>query len=592
MAEQEKAQLTPDMVEGFPVNNPKAKIVKDRDHIRVVERQYYWDKSKARGLEKRKYLGYIVDRVYYDNATYLSLFKRNGKKRLVPVHKQTQTPAAQDEAQSFIAPLETRLACEFPLYWVVAKDIGLLDDLSLVWGEHTANAILSIAFHWMHTAHNAAYLYESWSPGKLLPLTDNIPAKEMTEFFDSLLSIAGWRKTFFQARVARLPENEMLSFDATEIATDAQEISYAQYGKGKEGGYQKQVGLIVLMGHRSKMPVLFRVLPGNITDVSTVSDMLFRFDEITDKKRVFAAVLDRGYCSLDNIARFIDQKSRVIIATKTNIQWVRDGMEAVLPHLWMAHSRIKNKSCWGHSVPIKKAFSDGKTRKFWLQVYRSDSKSHIENENFFKTLDKFECAWNSYNPNEDVRKTLVNTLTKNPLLKYYENNQGKPGIDTLVRNHSTIDEATRFFGCFCNVTTFECSPTDALVEYATRDVIEKGFKAGKSNADMSVLRAHSDETSEGRFIIGFCCMSILTHIYAKMNKYTYETGKDDKPKEIAPLIEDMTFNEVKNYLHSIRLAFDGKGQRRWLEVTNKQHMIAKRLGYPDLYKKLPDWGPR
>ena len=39
---------------------------------------------------------------------------------------------------------------------------------------------------------------------------------------------------------------------------------------------------------------IFRILPGNISDVTTVPDMLFRFDEITDSKRVFAAVMDRG----------------------------------------------------------------------------------------------------------------------------------------------------------------------------------------------------------------------------------------------------------------------------------------------------------
>ena len=110
----------------------------------------------------------------------------------------------------------------------------------------------------------------------------------------------------------------MLSFDATEIAAEAAEISYAQYGMGKEGGYQRQLGFILLVGHESHMPVLFRVLPGNITDVTTVQDMLFRFDEITDSRRVFGAVVDSGYFSLANLARFVDAGSRVIVAAKTD----------------------------------------------------------------------------------------------------------------------------------------------------------------------------------------------------------------------------------------------------------------------------------
>lgn len=117
---------------------------------------------------------------------------------------------------------------------------------------------------------------------------------ELSGFFDDLVQKPGGRKDFFQARINRLPENEVLSFDASAIASEAEDLGYVRFGKGQGGAYQSQIGLIVLLGHRTQMPVLFRILPGNISDVTTVPDMLFRFDEITDSKRVFAAVMDRG----------------------------------------------------------------------------------------------------------------------------------------------------------------------------------------------------------------------------------------------------------------------------------------------------------
>lgn len=583
----QKSKYSADGVKGFPAGDKNAKIVSSRGRLRVVTREYYWDKKKRRGLEKRAYIGYVVDNEYFDNEAYKTLFKRSGNRRVAPL--QQQAAPVSDEVP--MASLETLLAGEFPLYYAVAEKTGLLEDLTAVWGEQSARVILSVAFHWLHTEHNAAYLYESWSPGKLLPFKGNITSKEMTEFFNSLLSVPGWRKTFFGARAARLPEDEMLSFDATEIASEAQEMSYAQRGKGKEGGYQKQVGLIVLMGHRTKMPVLFRVLPGNISDVTTVTDMLFRFDEITDKKRVFAAVLDRGYCSMDNIARFIDKNSRVIIASKSNCSWARESIDKVMSDLWMSEFRIPGKSCWGTTVAVDKAFPDGKKRRFWVHVYRSDAMSHIDNEDFFKDIEAFEADWNGYRSEDDPKGTRKAALKKSQLLKYFEKAR-TPGRQNLKRNVAALDEATRYFGFFCNVTTFECSATDALIEYATRDVIEKGFKAGKSYADMGVLRAHSDETSEGRFVISFSCVTILSYIYARMRMPTLmPTGKGTS-KELNPLIKDMTFGEVKNYLTPIRMAFDGKGGRRWLEVTNKQHNIARRLGFPDLYKELPNWEPK
>ena len=127
-----------------------------------------------------------------------------------------------------------------------------------------------------------------------MPYWDAMESREMTEFFRELAEQPGWRKTFFNARIARLPEDEVLSYDSTRIATEAVANPYVQCGKGKEGGYQKQVGLALLLGHKTGMPVFFRMFTGQIADVSTVADMLLRFDEINDKKKIFAAVIDHA----------------------------------------------------------------------------------------------------------------------------------------------------------------------------------------------------------------------------------------------------------------------------------------------------------
>ena len=47
-------------VVNFPVTSG-AVMVCANSKIRVVVRKYYWDKKKQRGLERREYLGYVVD---------------------------------------------------------------------------------------------------------------------------------------------------------------------------------------------------------------------------------------------------------------------------------------------------------------------------------------------------------------------------------------------------------------------------------------------------------------------------------------------------------------------------------------------------
>lgn len=588
----EKIQIPAiETIKDFPVGNHKARIVEDRGHLRVIERHYYWSKVDQRGKEKREYIGYVVDGQYYTNEQYKESFTRNGKKRLRIKGASSGVAGAIRK----IGSLDTRQAAEFPLYYAVARDSGLIEDLQRVWGVNAANALLSLAFHWLHTENNSVYLYPSWSPNKLLPWRGELTAKELGEFLQKLSSVPGWRKAFFGARADRLPEDEMLSYDATEIASEAQ-ASLSQKGKGKQGTCQHQVGLIILVGHKSHMPVLYRILPGNITDVTTVPDMLFRFEELSDKRRVFAAVVDRGYFSLENIARFIDAKSRIVMAAKLDPAWIQDAMEQAMPHLWENSSRIPGKKCWGYTVPMKPEFEDGKERTAWVHVYRSDRKSDEETNAFYASLEEFERQWMEWKEprpqtkrGKEQAKPKECPLLSSPLMKYFKKGVGVPGKSPLEQDDAAIDAAVRYCGMFCNVTTMECTAQQAIIQYRDRDLIEKTFKAGKSGFDLDVIRCHSDEAMEGRFIVSFVAMTILNEIMRRMNEGTVETLARGQKKELKPLAGEMSFNEMRNWLETPRVVFDGEGGMHWQEVTRRQHDIAKRLGYPDLYKIAPDW---
>lgn len=75
----------PSNVVGFPLSEKKAKIIRDPyGNFRVVVRRYYWDPVDQRGKEKREYLGYVVDNVYYATEDYRRHFHRDGTKRCAP----------------------------------------------------------------------------------------------------------------------------------------------------------------------------------------------------------------------------------------------------------------------------------------------------------------------------------------------------------------------------------------------------------------------------------------------------------------------------------------------------------------------------
>ena len=130
-----------------------------------------------------------------------------------------------------------------------------------------------------------------------------------------------------------------------------------------------------------------------------------------------------------------------------------------------------------------------------------------------------------------------------------------------------------------------------IFHYHNRDNIEKCFKAGKSDINMDAIRAHSAATMKGRFIVSFCALTILYERRRRMRRPYFEMGKNGEVKNtLPPLADEMTFGALLNYLDSVKVSYGNRPEEiRLEEVTNKQQMIAKRLGCPSIFDTVPNY---
>ena len=615
-------KLDPKSIKNFPLDNPKAKIVCQRGVYYVCERHYYWDSTKKAGREDRVYIGRIVDDVFYTTEQYKAKFKRDGSPRIFerpknrPYHRKTATPknsvpnpefqagstsgtesAAQpgteNNPSSSSAPmnalcapsqLTTRRIGAIAVFDAVARQIGLRQDVINTWGPKAADLALSLAYHWLTTANNACYLFQSWADGYLLPFNGEASAKDLTEFFTDLGNVDGWEKKFFSARLSRTDKDEIFSYDATNIATKACDVIDAQYGKAKAGGYRRQIGMSILFAHRTGLPVMYRLFPGNITDVSTIADLLTRYDLLTDNQ-IVAAVLDRGYFSLENLARCIDQGHRVLIAAKMNVTWVAEAAEQAMSVLWDARSRLKKHPVWGTTIEKTLDFNDGQSRKVWIHIFRDEAKSNLEYKAFFEEIEEYEAQWKHARHSSEQER---NALSKSGTLKFFNPPTAGPGQCQLQRNYDAINEQTRYFGFFASVSTMSCDAQTAIETYSRRDAIEKCFMAGKADVNMKTVRSHSEATVKGRFIVSFLALCIISEVRRRMRLPLVEFGANGEiTKEFAPIGSEYTFEEILNTLQTIQALTTRDGKMQMMEVTKRQHEIARRLRCPDVYTALP-----
>ena len=616
------SKIDPARIKNFPLDNPKAKIVCQRGVYYVCERHYYWDSTKKAGREDRVYIGRIVDDTFYTTEQYKAKFKRDGSPRIFerpknrPYRRKATAPKAADQnaqantgsnpateaspepaaeskrptpaaalnALCVPSQLTTRRIGATAIFDTVARQIGLRQDLINVWGPRAADLILSLAYHWLTTANNACYLFQSWAEGYLLPFDGEASAKDLSDFFTELGSRAGWEKKFFSARIARTDKDEIFSYDATNVATKACGVLDAQYGKSKKGGYRRQIGMSILFAHRTGLPVMYRLFPGNITDVSTIADLLTRYDLLTDNQ-IVAAVLDRGYFSLENLARCIDKVHRVLIAAKMNISWVAEATEDAMPLLWDARSRLKKHPVWGTTIEKTLTFDDCKSRKVWIHIFRDEAKSNLEYKAFFEDIEEYEAQWKHAAHSTEQER---NALSKNGLLKFFETPAAGPGECELQRNYDAINAESRYFGFFASVSTMKCDAQTAIETYSRRDAIEKCFMAGKTDVNMKTVRSYSEATVKGRFIVSFVALCIICEVRRRMRLPLVEFGANGQiTKELAPLGSEYTFEEILNTLQTVQALTTRDGKMQMMEVTKRQHEIARRLRCPDVFSGLP-----
>ncbi len=231
---------------------------------------------------------------------------------------------------------------------------------------------------------------------------------------------------------------------------------------------EHKVGCLMLVDQKSKLPIFFRAIPGEIADVSTLQ---FTVNEINHLGlNIESAIFDAGYFSEENIKYLCNSKINFVSR--------------------MPKSRIVFKELIDSIIDIESptnAVQYG-TRVVFIQsqqikLYEHDVFAHI-----ILDLDK-----KAKDTNKILREYLANPSEKEQLeiqLKYC-------GFLILISKHH-IDN------------------TDILPTYYTRQSIEQIFGFAKIN-NLLPLRVHSEQAIKGYLFIVFIAIIIFVTIRQKLN---------------------------------------------------------------------------
>lgn len=117
------------------------------------------------------------------------------------------------------------------------------------------------------------------------------------------------RQTFLAAWLKHRSESEYLCFDITSISSYSALNEHVKYGYNRDGEDLPQINLALLFGQKSMLPVYYRELPGNISDVRTLKHLLDTFSKLGMPK--VHLVMDRGFYSTTNVDDLLARRTQV-----------------------------------------------------------------------------------------------------------------------------------------------------------------------------------------------------------------------------------------------------------------------------------------
>lgn len=262
---------------------------KIRGHYYVYEVSSKWNKDLKRSQKiTGKYLGTITeaDGFVPKRTKQVKIGKKNPEKKpVINVKEWGISNFIQENLNRYIELLQKH----FPSMWQ--------SILALSYGRFTESSPMkNMKFHYQNS-----FISELYPDAKI---SKNSISKILLELGKDRGSIVNFFKEFNS-------EEDKIIFDGTDLLSNSKKMDFPKLSKTKKGSFDFIVNIMFIFSVKSRLPVYYRTLPGNIRDVKAFKLSLLE-SNITDA----LIVLDKGFFSEDNIKKLKDENLDFMISLR------------------------------------------------------------------------------------------------------------------------------------------------------------------------------------------------------------------------------------------------------------------------------------
>jgi transposase len=317
-----------------------------------------------------------------------------------------------------------------------------------------------------------------------------------------------------------------LLMDATQVLSMSPTLESAQIGYNASGGYDSHVNLMYLFSTDAQLPVFYRLIPGNIREVSA---MALTIKESQVKNAVIVA--DKGFYSKENIDQLDAEKLQYIIPLKRSSKLIDyTPMETKGRKGFSNFLRYNERIIWYSDAQI----NDNQRVILFLDedLQRNEQKDYLARVE--KNLDQ-----------------KLEKQTQKYTLKSYHLKAQQIGTIALLTNLDTKNTAQQVYEF-----------------YKCRAAVEILFDTYKNILFADVTYTRSNEALEGWLFINHIALIFYYRLYKRLMQHNLL--KKYSPKDIL-----MHLNTIKRV----------KINQKWViaEIPTKSKTILEKLEIPITY---------
>ncbi len=484
---------------------PKTQVIKGVTY--VYQEFSYRVKGAKHPKHKRRYLGKHIDGQFIPNASYW----------LLPEDEKAQlgltppVPAASPGTHAALPKLPAAVRLFYGatyLFDELSAHLGVTADLQVcfpgIWEQ-----MLSVAWFLILEERTPLSRFPRWGKTHRHPYGKDITSPRSSELFGMISEDA--MQQFFSLQIKRRLEREYLAYDSTSICTFSKALKLARRGKNKEHDLLDQIHLALVFGQESRLPVCFRILPGNISDVSTVRNLVRSLVSLGIEK--VHLVMDRSYYSEQNINVLLQQRYKFLIGGKTSLNYVKDAVNEVRHCIGDFSHYHPQLDVYAATKLLKWQISqvngEPEFRRVYLHLYYSEQRSTEDrralHQKVYKLKTELETGCRD--------ASHANLYAHYFIIKAYP----KRAIAVTLRK-GVLEKEAQYFGYFALMTNDVKNAAEALRIYRAKDVAEKAFGNLKERLGLRRPGVSSDANLPGKIFVQYIALILCSYIQNIMRK--------------------------------------------------------------------------